>query len=95
VPIRLTQCKSKPNSLPVPLQAVKDRRDAAPRSRTRAEVNGVFVDIVGEPGHRWDTSDLYTTGEVTLLAVPEPSTMVLLLSFLSMAVVALRLRRVS
>jgi uncharacterized protein YjbI with pentapeptide repeats len=37
-----------------------------------------FADIVTLPGLRWDTSRLYTTGEVTLLAVPEPASLALL-----------------
>ena len=41
---------------------------------------GVFDEMVFEPGTTWDTSQLYTTGMVTLTsAVPEPSTLVLVL----------------
>jgi hypothetical protein len=29
--------------------------------------------ITSDPGVVWDTTSLYTTGYVTLLAVPEPS----------------------
>ena len=43
-------------------------------------ISGTFDEpIVTEWEAVWDTSELYTTGEVTLLwAVPEPSTLVLL-----------------
>jgi hypothetical protein len=34
--------------------------------------------ILTDPGLNWNTSKLYTTGEVTLTGVPEPSTLVLL-----------------
>jgi len=37
-----------------------------------------FDEIVSWRGYVWDTSDLYTTGEVTLMAVPEPGTLALL-----------------
>lgn len=37
-----------------------------------------FNEIMSLPGYQWDLSDLYTTGEVTLVAVPEPATVVLL-----------------
>jgi uncharacterized protein YjbI with pentapeptide repeats len=42
-----------------------------------AIVTGQFDEIGGEPGVIWDTSRLYTTGQVTM--VPEPSTFLLLL----------------
>jgi len=42
-----------------------------------ANVTGRFDHVVTESGAIWDTSDLYTTGQVTL--VPEPSTLLLLL----------------
>ena len=37
-------------------------------------VNGTF-DIVTHPKHTWDLSNLYSTGEVRLLAIPEPSSL--------------------
>jgi PEP-CTERM motif len=38
----------------------------------------IVIDLVEFPlGFVWDTSRLYTTGEVTLTAVPEPSTILL------------------
>ncbi len=43
-----------------------------------AVLSGQFDEqIVTEAGAVWDTTRLYTTGEVTLLAVPEPSTLML------------------
>ncbi|MFV2068981.1 MAG: hypothetical protein ACC645_18600 [Pirellulales bacterium] len=36
-----------------------------------------FAQIISQPGHRWDTSRLYTTGEIELLSVPESSALVL------------------
>lgn len=51
-----------------------------------------FDQITSLPGHQWDLTDLYTTGEVTLLAVPEPASIVLLT--LGMGVLMTR-RRVS
>lgn len=39
---------------------------------------GQFDAIVVQPGMQWDTSGLHTTGIVTLLAVPEPATWLLL-----------------
>jgi hypothetical protein len=47
---------------------------------TNAEPTGQF-NIVADAGCTWDVSQLYTTGQVTLLSVvpvPEPSTIVLL-----------------
>jgi hypothetical protein len=45
---------------------------------------------IGLPdGFSWDTSDLYTTGEITL--VPEPGTLILLLSAFAIALYARRL----
>jgi uncharacterized protein YjbI with pentapeptide repeats len=35
-------------------------------------------DVVSDPGCVWDLSQLYTTGQVTLVGVPEPSTLMLL-----------------
>ena len=43
-----------------------------------AVVTGSFDQIVTEPGAVWNTDHLYTTGEVTLSAIPEPSTLILL-----------------
>ena len=43
-----------------------------------AVVSGEFSSIVTEHRAIWDTSKLYTTGEVTLLRVPEPETVVML-----------------
>jgi uncharacterized protein YjbI with pentapeptide repeats len=43
-----------------------------------------FDQIISQPGYTWDTSQLYTTGYVTLTSVPEPSTW--LLGALGMAV---------
>ena len=37
-----------------------------------------FDDVRSEPWASWDLGALYTTGEVTLLAVPEPATLLLL-----------------
>lgn len=37
-----------------------------------------FVDITTEAGLNWDTSNLYANGTVTLTAIPEPATLVLL-----------------
>jgi hypothetical protein len=54
-----------------------------------ANVTGTFDKIVAEPGTIWDTSNLYTTGEVSL--VPEPSTLVLLL--IAIGALAARRRR--
>jgi uncharacterized protein YjbI with pentapeptide repeats len=39
---------------------------------SEAQRTGVFA-VVTQPQWRWDLSQLYTTGEVTLLAVPEPA----------------------
>ncbi len=39
---------------------------------------GQFGQVVTEPGLVWDLSNLYSSGEVTLTAVPEPSTLMLL-----------------
>lgn len=55
-----------------------------------AVVTGEFDRIVFAPGTVWDTSELYTTGRVTL--VPEPSTLALLLP-LAMAAWGVRRRR--
>lgn len=33
---------------------------------------GTF-NVVGDPGMQWDTRNLYSTGEITLVAVPEPT----------------------
>jgi len=38
-----------------------------------------FDQVVSRAGYQWDLSQLYTTGEVTLMSIPEPATMVLLL----------------
>lgn len=38
-----------------------------------------FDEVVWEAGYQWDISQLYTTGEVTLLAIPEPCSLMLLL----------------
>jgi hypothetical protein len=44
-----------------------------------APTNGTF-DVVTDPRHVWDLSNLYTTGEVQLVSVvPEPATLVILL----------------
>ena len=41
---------------------------------------GTFAEVVTDAEAVWDTSNLYTTGEVTLLfAIPEPSTLLLAL----------------
>ena len=40
--------------------------------------NGSFTGIASMPGLSWDISNLYSTGEVTLAAVPEPFTLILL-----------------
>ena len=42
--------------------------------------SGSFANLVNDlpAGYAWNTSALYTSGDVTLEAVPEPSTMVLL-----------------
>ena len=48
---------------------------------TGATVSGKFTfatDYGSETGYVWDTSGLYTTGCVTLTAVPEPGTLALL-----------------
>jgi len=37
-----------------------------------------FDQVVSRAGYQWDLSQLYTTGEVTLMSIPEPATMVLL-----------------
>ena len=37
-----------------------------------------FDTVESLPGYVWDISNLYTTGEITLIAVPEPATMFLL-----------------
>jgi DNA phosphorothioation-dependent restriction protein DptH len=52
---------------------------------------GVFDLIAVQPGTTWDTSNLYATGEVTLLAVPEPGGFVLLV----LGLVASRCRTLS
>ena len=41
---------------------------------------GQFSSITSDlpAGYSWDTSQLYTTGDVTLIATPEPSTLTLL-----------------
>lgn len=39
---------------------------------------GVFDSIISHPGTVWDVSSLYTTGEVALMAVPEPTMPILL-----------------
>lgn len=46
-----------------------------------------FDQIISQPGYTWDTSQLYTTGYVTLTGVPEPSTW--LLAVLGVAAAAL------
>lgn len=38
-----------------------------------------FAQVLWDSGHQWDISQLYTTGEVTFLGVPEPATAPLLL----------------
>ena len=49
---------------------------------------GTFNTIALQPNTRWDTSQLYTTGDVTLIgAVPEPATAMLLAAFVSMGLV--------
>ena len=47
---------------------------------TGASRSGSFSSIISDPppGYTWDTSNLYSTGEVTLEVVPEPSALVLL-----------------
>ena len=37
-----------------------------------------FDQVVSQAGCQWDLSQLYTTGQVTLLSIPEPATMALL-----------------
>ena len=44
-----------------------------------------FDQIISQPGYVWDTSKLYTTGLVTLTAVPEPATILLALCALCSA----------
>ncbi len=56
---------------------------------TGANRTGTFDEILTD-GYLWDTSNLYTSGEVTFCAVPEPSTIFLLLTLA--AGLALRLR---
>lgn len=51
---------------------------------TGADPTGVFSQIVVQPGTTWDTSNLYTTGEVTLLtAIPEPSGITMIAAILA------------
>jgi hypothetical protein len=51
-----------------------------------SHTNGTFCEIVTEAETVRDTSNLYTTGEVTLLfAVPKPSTLLLTLIALGVA----------
>ena len=52
-----------------------------------------FDQIISQPGYTWDTSQLYTTGYVTLTGVPEPSTW--LLAILGVAAAALCGRKAS
>ena len=52
---------------------------------------GAFDTIDPQPGTSWDTSRLYTTGEVTLVGVPETST--LLLACVALAATCALLRR--
>lgn len=40
--------------------------------------------LLGMISPQWDLADLYTTGEVTLVAVPEPATIGLLLAGLGL-----------
>ena len=54
-----------------------------------------FDHIDSLPGYVWDTSQLYTSGDVTLTAVPEPSAMVLAAVCVAMATVHRGLRRFS
>lgn len=39
--------------------------------------SGQFGAVTSEPGMIWNLSDLYTAGTVTLVAIPEPSTLIL------------------
>jgi hypothetical protein len=50
-----------------------------------------FDQITSLPGFLWDTSQLYSTGNVTLTAVPEPST--LMLSVLAIVLLAAAARK--
>jgi hypothetical protein len=60
----------------------------------RVVIGGQFHRVVSECQAVWDTSRLYSTGEVTLLsAVPEPSTPALLFAAATAALVGLMRRR--
>lgn len=51
-----------------------------------------FGQVVSLPGYRWDLSGLYTTGEVMLVAVPEPA-MPMMLALGAMSLVRRRIER--